>query len=156
MVSPYWDEIDCVCKIRLQLFEALANFAQVLVFESFVNRQIVIPPAKMRGFAGCLTRASRTGNGVHMELIFDQTSSSQRQNSQLYAGGKTTRIGDFCRFFDQVTIQFRQTVNEVVTFAFQPEIMAQINDFYVFRQDVFCQKFLRFSVPHAEKCHING
>ena len=54
----------------------------------------------------------RAGCCRDMNLFIQQTLCCQREQSQLQAGGKTTRVGDIICLFYSFAIQFRQAINK--------------------------------------------
>ena len=130
MISPYGDKVYIHIKSGLSLAEALTNFSKMLVFKCFINRQVIISPAKVGSFRRSLSRPGRSRYSIDMDLIDKQSGSSQRNQRQLNGCSKTSRIGDFCCCFDLFPVKLRQTVNKIISIALQPEIVTQIDDLH--------------------------
>ena len=83
-----------------QLVECLANLMQMLMREELVDTEIVVSPAEMCSRAGFLSSPCAACDGVDADIMRQQSSLCQGEESQLDAGGETARIGDVLRLTD--------------------------------------------------------
>lgn len=83
----------------LKLSQRLANFRQMLMHKRFVNRNVIVAPTKMRCCRRSLSRSRRACNGVCVHFATYQSGFCQRQQSQLYGGGKAPGLAINCADF---------------------------------------------------------
>ncbi len=74
---------------------------------------------------------------------------SQRQQRELYAGGKTSRIGYVLCLGYERAMGFGQTINVIVSRSCYSEILSKVYDFYVRGHGIVFKR-----IPHS--CHAPG
>ena len=127
----------------------------MLMTESLVNAHIVVSPAEMCRSTRLYTRTRASGYGIDSDICLKQSGFGQRQQAKLYTSGKTSGISHMSRLSDGLTVQFRQTVNVIVTRRSQTEILCQINDLHMSRNFMLTQKFFALAMTKTEEYHIH-
>ena len=79
----------------------------------YKRQHVVVAPAEVARGARFHTGAGTSGNGVHHDIIVQHQMFGERQQAQLYAGGKAARIGYVLRFAGGTAVQLRQAVDAV-------------------------------------------
>lgn len=150
-VAAVGDEVNVRIKAVLQLFERLLDFGHMLVLESFVDAHVVVAPAEVARGARFHTGAGTSGNGVHHDIIVQHQMFGERQQAQLYAGGKAARIGYVLRFAGGTAVQLRQAVDEVVFGRGYAVVHGEVDDSQFLGHVVAFEELLRVTMCRTEK-----
>jgi hypothetical protein len=98
---------------------------------------------------------SRTSRDtVHSYIVVDEPHLGCRQQSQLYAGGKTSGIGQMHSLSGLTFMYLGQTVNKVMI-AFDSEILCQIDNLHMGRNLMLFEKLLALAMSEAEEHDIH-
>lgn len=123
----------------------------MLVLESFVDAHVVVAPAEVARGARFHTGAGTSGNGVHHDIIVQHQMFGERQQAQLYAGGKAARIGYVLRFAGGTAVQLRQAVDEVVFGRGYAVVHGEVDDSQFLGHVVAFEELLRVTMCRTEK-----
>ena len=154
-VAAVGDEVNVRIKAVLQLFERLLDFGHMLVLESFVDAHVVVAPAEVARGARFHTGAGTSGNGVHHDIIVQHQMFGERQQAQLYAGGKAARIGYVLRFAGGTAVQLRQAVDEVVLGRGYAVVHGEVDDSQFLGHVVAFEELLRVTMCRTEKEYVD-
>ena len=99
------------------------------------------------------TRTS--GDGIHHDVIIQHQVLGERQQPQLYAGGKAARIGYMLCLAGGAAVQFRQAVNEVVVRRGYAVVHGEVDDSQLLGHVVAFEEFSRVAMCRTEKQHVD-
>ena len=139
---------------RAHLVEALAYFMQMLVREQLVCTHVVVAPGEMGGGTRFLTCTSTSRYSVHRNVIIYKPHLCSRQKPELYTCGETAGVGNVYCISDLLFVYLWESVY-IIVFAFDAEILCEVDYLHVGRNVVFLQELLALAVPEAEEHHIN-
>ena len=108
----------------------------------------------MSGSSRLLSGTRRTCDGIDSDVVSKQTSLCQWQQSELYAGGKTTRVCQVLALCYLFTMCLWQSIHIVVV-ALDAEVLCQVYYLHVGRDGVFLQESLTLAMTEAEEHHVN-
>ena len=154
-VATIGDEVYLRIEAVLQLLERLLDFGHVLVFEGFIDTQVVVAPTEVARGSRLHARAGAAGDGVHQDVAVQHQVFGKRKQAQLDAGGEATGICHVFRLAGGAAVQFRQTVDEIVVGRSDAVIHGEVNDSQLFGHVVALQELLRVAVGGAEEEHVN-
>ena len=154
-IATVRNEIYFRIETVLQLLERLLDFGHVLVLESLVDAYVIVAPAEVAGCTRLYACARAAGDGIHHDVIVQHQVLGKREQSQLDAGGKTTRIGNVLRLAGGAAVQFRQAVDEVVLGRGDAVIHREVDDSQLFGYVVAFQELLRVTVCGAEEEYVD-
>ena len=90
-----------------------------------------------------------------MQLRIKHQMFGKGKQSELDTGCEATGIGDVTRAANASAVQFRQSIDEIVFFALQPIVHAEVDDFDLFRDGVAFHELPCISMRRTEKEHID-
>ena len=165
-VAAVWDEVNGGFKMSLYLLQTLFDFRHVLVTEGFIDAEVVDTPREVGRSTGLHTGARGACDGVDADVGGQQPELGSGEQSELDAGGKASGIGDMFGMGDLLTVDFRQTVDEVVGLGggvlgvgqrlwSQAEVLSQVDDLHAFGNVVGLHESLTLAVSEAEEDDIH-
>lgn len=154
-VAAIGDEVDGAFKRRLELLQRLHDFGNVLVLESLVDAHVARAPGEMGGGRGFDSCSRGTRDGVDTDVALQQSGIGQRQQAELDAGGEAAGIGHVLRTENGGAIELWQTVNIVVAFCGQTEVLREVDDANVGRNIVVGQELGALAMTETEIDDIN-
>ena len=108
---------------------------------------------------GCGTRllsgTRRTRYGVHRHIVVDDAELCGRQQSELDAGGKATRVSHVLRLGNGGMVNLRQTIHIVITLALQAKVLCKVDNLHVLRNRMFLQERLALAMTETEEHNIH-
>ena len=154
-VAAIGDEVDGAFKRRLELLQRLHDFWNVLVLEGLVDAHVARAPGEMGGGRGFDSCSRGTRDGVDADVALQQSGIGQRQQAELDAGGEAAGIGHVLRTEDGGAVELWQTVNIVVAFCGQAEVLREVDDANVGRNIVVGQELGALAMTETEIDDIN-
>ena len=159
-VATIRDEIDgclelAVARELLYLTQTLAYLRHVLVLEGLVNAHVVVAPREMGGGTRLLSGTRRTRNGVHRNVVVDNSEFGSRQESELYACGKASGISHVLRLGNSIVIDFGQTIDVVVALALEAEVLRKVDYLHMGRYLVLLEERLALAMTETEEHYID-
>ena len=154
-VTTVRDEIDFRIVAVLQLLQRLLDFRHMLMAERLVDAHVVVTPAEVTGCTRLHACTGTTGNGIDHDIVIEQQVLCQWQQAQLDTSSEATRIGHVLALADGATVQFRQTVDEVVVVALDTVVHAEVDNLQVFRHIVAFHELLGIAVSCTEEEDID-
>lgn len=154
-VAAIGDEVDGAFKRRLELLQRLHDFGNVLVLEGLVDAHVARAPGEMGGGRGFDSCSRGTRDGVDTDIALQQSGIGQRQQAELDAGGEAAGIGHVLRTENGGAVELWQTVNIVVAFCGQTEVLREVDDANVGRNIVVGQELGALAMTETEIDDIN-
>lgn len=154
-VAAIGDEVDGAFKRRLELLQRLHDFGNVLVLEGLVDAHVARAPGEMGGGRGFDSCSRGTRDGVDADVALQQSGIGQRQQAELDAGGEAAGIGHVLRTENGGAVELWQTVNIVVAFCGQTEVLREVDDANVGRNIVVGQELGALAMTETEIDDIN-
>ena len=127
----------------------------MLMSEHLVNAHVSVAPAEMCGGLRFYSRTGAACYGIDHNISLQDSRLSQRQQRELYAGGKTSRIGYVLCLGYERAMGFGQTINVIVSRSCYSEILSKVYDFYVRGHGIVFKEFLTLAMPQADKQNVN-
>ena len=140
--------------MALHLLDALTNLGQVLVGEGLVDTEVAHAPREVGGRRWLLAGARRAGDGIHADVLGQQSHSGRRQQGQLDGSGKATGVGQMLGLLDGRLVNLRQTV-DVVVGALDAEVLGQVDNLHALGNLVLGKELLALAMPKAEKHDVD-
>ena len=137
-----------------QLLHRLVYLQEVLVVEGLVDGDIVVAPTEVCGCTRFLSGTGRTSNAVDMDVATDDAGLQCRKQSQLYASGKATGIGQVHGTNGLLSMCLWQAIH-IVMFACYTEILCQVDDAHMGRNLVLLKEGTALAMTKAEEHHIH-
>ena len=147
-------ELAVACKL-LYLTQTLAYLRHVLVLEGLVNAHVVVAPREVGGGTRLLSGTRRTRNGIHGDIVGEQTELGGGQQTQLYTCGEATWISHMLCLGYGVVIDFGQTIYVVIALALEAEVLRKVNYLDVGRYLMLLEERLALAMAEAEEHYID-
>ena len=109
----------------------------------------------MSGCRGLHTCACRTRNGVHADVVVEQFCLGKGKESELYARRKATGVCHMEGTVDFFAVEFGQTIDIIVVFRSQAEILCEVDDANVGRDVMLLEELRALAVTEAEEYDIH-
>ena len=127
----------------------------MLVGEHLIYTHIVGAPAEVRGAHRLLPCTRRAGDGIHCHVVGEQSRLGQGEQTQLYAGGKASWVGQMLALLYLRLVYLGQSVHVVVGRCGDAEVLRQVDNLHVGRDGVLLQELLALAVTEAEEHHVH-
>ena len=108
----------------------------------------------MGGSARLLSSSRTACYGIHADVVSQQSSLSQWQQSQLYAGSETAWVSKVLTLCYLLTMRLRQTIHIVVV-ALYSKVLRQVYYLHSIRNAMFLEECLALAVSETEEHHIH-
>ena len=147
-------ELAVACEL-LHLAQTLAYLRHVLVLEGLVNAHVVVAPREVGGGTRLLSGTRRTRNGIHGNVVGEQTELGGGQQTQLYTCGEATWISHMLCLGYGVVIDFGQTIDVVVALTLEAEVLRKVDYLHMGRYLVLLEERLALAMAEAEEHYID-
>ena len=153
-VAAHRHELDVDAVRALEEAQVAADLLEVLVLEDLVGREVVGPPAEMRGRGGLDAGAGGAGDGRHVDRGLQQAGGGQRQERQLDGRGEAAGVGDLVGAEDPVALPLGQAVD--IALGFVAVVLRQVHHLQAGGPGVLRPEFTALAVGRAEEEHVDG
>ena len=102
-----------------------------------------------------LSGTRRTRNGIHGDIVGEQTELGGGQQTQLYTCGEATWISHMLCLGYGVVIDFGQTIDVVVALTLEAEVLRKVDYLHMGRYLVLLEERLALAMAEAEEHYID-
>ena len=122
--------------------------------EHLVDAHVVGAPAEVGRRHGLLACTGRAGDGVHCNVVGEESGLCQGQQTELYASGEAAGVGQVLALADLLLVYLRKAIHVVVCGGRNAEVLRQIDNLYMGGDGMLLEELLALAMAKAEEYHV--